>query len=79
MASPPTGSTGAGDPAYVGPTYAHSPELAGADLHAFPNTYHHDLRIDDLRIDAPIVADYRGWLEAAERPSLSTLAGAVRA
>lgn len=66
--------TGAGDPAYVGPTYAHSPELAGADLHAFPNTYH-----NDLRIDAPIVADYRGWLEAAERPSLSTLAGAARA
>ena len=52
--------TGAGDPAYVGPTYAQSPALAGADNRQFPNTYH-----NDLRMDPAIVAVYRGFLEAA--------------
>jgi pimeloyl-ACP methyl ester carboxylesterase len=50
--------TGAGDPAYVGPTYAQSPALKGADNRQFPYTYH-----NDLRIDADIVAVYRAFLE----------------
>ncbi len=52
--------TGLGDPAYVGPTYAASPELAGAQNVAFPYTYH-----NDLRMDPAIVAVYRRFLEAA--------------
>jgi hypothetical protein len=55
--------SGVGDPAYVGPTYASSPELRGAENRTYPNTYH-----NDLRIDAGIVRAYRLWLEAAERP-----------
>ena len=54
--------SGAGDPAYVGPTYAQSPALKGADNRAYPLTYH-----NDLRLDPAIVADYRTFLEAAER------------
>jgi pimeloyl-ACP methyl ester carboxylesterase len=50
--------SGAGDPAYVGPTYAQSPALAGALNLQFPYTYH-----NDLRIDAAIVARYRTWIE----------------
>jgi len=50
--------SGAGDPAYVGPTYAQSPRLAGALNKEFPNTYH-----NDLRIDPAIVAFYRTWVE----------------
>jgi pimeloyl-ACP methyl ester carboxylesterase len=53
--------TGAGDPAFAGPTYAQSPNLKGADNRQFPGTYH-----NDLRIDAPIVAEYRAFIEAAE-------------
>ena len=50
--------TGAGDPAFAGPTYAHSPELAGAlNLH-FPGYYH-----NDLRIAADVVSTYRTWIE----------------
>lgn len=52
--------TGAGDPAFAGPTYAQSPRLEGADNRQYPATYHNDLRL------APaIVADYREFLEAA--------------
>jgi pimeloyl-ACP methyl ester carboxylesterase len=50
--------TGAGDPAYVGPTYAQSPRLAGAVNLEFPHTYH-----NDLRMDPAIVARYRTWVE----------------
>lgn len=50
--------TGAGDPAYVGPTYAQSPRLEGADNREFPNTYH-----NDLRLDPKIVAVYRAFVE----------------
>jgi len=50
--------TGAGDPAYVGPTYAQSPRLEGALNKEFPNTYH-----NDLRLDPAIVAMYRTWIE----------------
>lgn len=50
--------TGAGDPAYVGPTYAQSPRLAGADNRQFPGTYHNDLRLDPEIVDV-----YRGFLE----------------
>ncbi len=53
--------TGAGDPAFEGPTYAQSPLLKGADNRQFPGTYH-----NDLRIDAPIVAEYRKFIEDAE-------------
>ena len=54
--------TGAGDPAYVGPTYAQSPLLKGADNRQFPNTYH-----NDLRLSPAIVAEYRAFIEKAEK------------
>ena len=50
--------TGAGDPAFAGPTYAQSPALKGADNRQFPGTYH-----NDLRMDPAIVAVYRAFLE----------------
>ncbi len=50
--------TGAGDPAFAGPTYAQSPFLKGADNRQFPYTYH-----NDLRMDPAIVAVYRAFLE----------------
>jgi hypothetical protein len=50
--------TGAGDPAYSGPTYAQSPALKGADNREFPYTHH-----NDLRLDPAIVAVYRHWIE----------------
>ena len=53
--------SGVGDPAYVGPTYAQSPRLEGADNREFPHAYH-----NDLRLDPTIVAQYRAFLEAAE-------------
>lgn len=52
--------SGAGDPAFAGPTYAQSPRLEGADNREFPATYH-----NDLRLDPAIVAVYREFLEAA--------------
>ena len=54
--------TGYGDPAYVGPAYALSPQLAGATNKAYPGTYH-----NDLRLDPAIVAYYRAFVESAER------------
>ncbi|HVF21412.1 MAG TPA: hypothetical protein VNA14_14380 [Mycobacteriales bacterium] len=54
--------SGAGDPAFVGPTYAESPRLLGADNRAYPLTYH-----NDLRVDPAIVAVYRAFLTDAER------------
>src|SRR4051794_13050028 len=50
--------SGAGDPAYTGPSYAQSPALKGADNRQFPLTYH-----NDLRMDPAIVAVYRAFLE----------------
>jgi hypothetical protein len=50
--------SGSGDPAYVGPTYAQSPALAGAVNVQYPHMYH-----NDLRIDADVVARYRAWIE----------------
>jgi pimeloyl-ACP methyl ester carboxylesterase len=50
--------SGAGDPAYVGATYAQSPALKGADNRQYPHTYH-----NDLRLDPTIVATYRTWVE----------------
>ena len=52
--------SGAGDPAFAGPTYAQSPRLEGADNREFPATYH-----NDLRLDPAIVTVYREFLEAA--------------
>ena len=57
--------SGVGDPAYAGPPYAHSPFLKGALNLTFPHTYH-----NDLRVDAPIIAVYRAFIEGAERPYL---------
>lgn len=55
--------SGLGDPAYAGPTYAQSPALQGAaDNHEYPLTYH-----NDLRLLPEIIADYRRFLEAAEK------------
>jgi len=54
--------SGLGDPAFAGPTYAQSPALKGAINLQFPDTYH-----NDLRLDKPIVAVYRAFLEKAER------------
>lgn len=54
--------TGAGDPGYVGPSYALSPMLKGATNKTFPYTYH-----NDLRLDPAIVTYYRTWLEATEK------------
>jgi triacylglycerol lipase len=64
--------TGAGDPAFAGPTYAQSPVLKGADNMQFPATYH-----NDLRIDAPIVAVYRTFLETSEAPLLGSVKAAA--
>jgi hypothetical protein len=50
--------SGAGDPAYVGPTYAQSPALQGALNVQYPHMYH-----NDLRIDVEVVARYRTWIE----------------
>jgi pimeloyl-ACP methyl ester carboxylesterase len=52
--------SGAGDPAFAGPTYAHSPALKGADNREYAGTYH-----NDLRLSPAIVAEYRAFLEAA--------------
>jgi hypothetical protein len=57
--------SGVGDPAYAGPIYAHSPFLKGALDVTFPHTYH-----NDLRVDAPIVAVYRAFVQLAEKPYL---------
>jgi pimeloyl-ACP methyl ester carboxylesterase len=54
--------TGVADPGYAGPAYAQSPALRGADNRQYPGTYH-----NDLRLDPAIVADYRAFLEQAER------------
>lgn len=54
--------SGAGDPAYAGPTYAQSPQLRGATNLQFPHTYH-----NDLRMDPAIVRVYRRFLERAEQ------------
>jgi hypothetical protein len=55
--------SGAGDPAFAGPTYAQSPLLRGATNREYPGTYH-----NDLRMEPAIIADYRAFIEEAERP-----------
>ena len=57
--------TGTSDVAFLG-TYAQSPVLKGADNRQYPFNNH-----NQLRVNAPIVADYRAFIEAAERPHLS--------
>jgi pimeloyl-ACP methyl ester carboxylesterase len=66
--------SGAGDPAYAGPTYAQGPLLKGADNRQFAGRYH-----NDLRIDADIVTIYRQFLEQAEKPYLAGLNSQVGA
>jgi pimeloyl-ACP methyl ester carboxylesterase len=61
--------SGAGDPAFVGPLYAQSPALEGADNRQFPGTYH-----NDLRINADLVRAYRLFLEDADRPAVAAVA-----
>jgi pimeloyl-ACP methyl ester carboxylesterase len=61
--------SGAGDPAFAGPTYAQSPVLKGGDNRTFPETYH-----NDLRLSAAIVTVYRTFLETAEASVLSSAA-----
>jgi pimeloyl-ACP methyl ester carboxylesterase len=63
--------SGAGDPAFVGPTYAQSPALKGADNRQFAGTYH-----NDLRMSTAIIAVYRAFLESAEQSFLLDLPGA---
>ena len=53
--------SGAADPGFVGPTYAKSPFLQGADNRMFPGTYH-----NDLRVLPAIVRAYRTFIEAAD-------------
>jgi pimeloyl-ACP methyl ester carboxylesterase len=53
--------TGAGDVAFVGPSYASSPQLMGADELVFPGVDHNGLR---MGVDQ--VAAYRVWIEAAD-------------
>lgn len=65
--------SGAGDPAYVGPTYAQSPALLGAENRQFAATYH-----NDLRMLGSIIAVYRAFLESAERPFLSQIPAELR-
>jgi hypothetical protein len=63
--------TGAGVPAFAGPTYAQSPLLKGATNKEYPGTYH-----NDLRMSPAIIADYRAFLEQAEAPVLVPGSGA---
>lgn len=65
--------SGAGDPAYVGPTYAQSPALKGADNRQFAATYH-----NDLRLSPAIIAVYRAFLESSETPVLAQVPPALR-
>ena len=64
--------SGAADVAYLGP-YADSPVLKGADNRAFPGTHH-----NALRLDASMIALYRGFLEDAEEPFLASLGAHVK-
>lgn len=65
--------SGAGDPAYVGPTYAQSPALLGADNRQFPPAYH-----NDLRLSPSIIAVYRAFLESSEQSKLSSIPPELR-
>ena len=64
--------SGAGDPGYVGPDYAQSPALKGADNRQFPHTYH-----NDLRVSPAIVAVYRAFVEQAGAQSAAVVAAAT--
>lgn len=65
--------SGAGDPAFVGPTYAQSPALLGAENRQFLGTYH-----NDLRLNPPIIAVYRAFLESSEKPRLASIPESLR-
>ncbi|MEX2217790.1 MAG: alpha/beta fold hydrolase, partial [Phycisphaerales bacterium] len=54
--------SGGGDVAFLGPPYAQSPVLRGADNREFPGTDH-----NGLRMVASIVEVYRTFIEEAER------------
>ncbi len=54
--------TGVGDVAYLGPDYAQSPQLRGADNREYPYTDHFS-----LATRADIVADYRAFIESCEQ------------
>jgi triacylglycerol lipase len=54
--------SGVGDVAYLGPGYAQSPRLRGADNREYPNTDHLS-----LATRADIVADYRSFIERCEQ------------
>jgi hypothetical protein len=64
--------SGAGDPAYAGPSYAESPMLHGALNRTYPGTYH-----NDLRINAAIVAEYRKFVEAADAAAHNAAAAPI--
>ncbi|HVL89911.1 MAG TPA: alpha/beta fold hydrolase [Actinomycetota bacterium] len=57
--------TGTYDVAFMG-TYAQSPVLKGADNRQYPFTNH-----NQLRVAANVVADYRAFIENAEKPYLA--------
>jgi pimeloyl-ACP methyl ester carboxylesterase len=60
-------SSGTADVGYLS-AYADSPRLRGADNRPHPGTQH-----NDLRLTPSIVAEYREFLEDAERPALPSL------
>lgn len=57
--------TGTYDVAFMG-TYGQSPVLKGADNRQYPFTNH-----NQLRVAANVVADYRAFIEEAEKPYLA--------
>jgi triacylglycerol lipase len=60
-------SSGMGDIAFLGP-YAASPNLKGSTAMTFPGTSH-----NDMRLTPEIIAAYRGFIEAAEKPFAAVL------
>ena len=66
-------STGSGDIAFLGP-YALSPRLDGATAAIFPGTSH-----NDLRLTPEIIAVYRTFIEAAEKPFTAVLSARPKA
>lgn len=61
--------TGTGDAAFVGPDYAHSPRLEGAENVTFPNVDH-----NALRVRPDVVAFYRQWIETVDTAARSPAA-----
>ncbi len=65
--------TGAADIFFVGPDFAQSPALDGAEINReWPGTSH-----NDLRVDPTIVADWATWLAAVETDHLAALPAAA--